>query len=578
MRTRTMILIAATLATGACKRANETPSAQATSTATPPGGGASMVPEHGGAVATSGGMVTEVVTQPDGKLLAYVRGPSGPVQDANVRVTVRNADGTSKPVVVAWDAQASAYVGYVWGVEPGLKTVDVTVPGATQGAPAQTVSSQVTVAAVAHPPAARYGGSVEIIGQYAVEIVPSRTGDVAFFVMDMQGLPVPDANVDLPRVSIDFGGGGSGTASVGGSLAINANVGVGTPGIGAVPLIPPAGGATVTGNSPGAIAIAQPVGGTAGVLAGSGAQLGTAVLVPVRMGDHWIARVDPGRLATATSVGFNVDLSVGGRTFSKAGVTATPVIATLPLGIAVPVQPAAPVPAGTLAVGPAPALGVAVPVAPGTPGLGVAVPVAAGAPGLGVAVQVAPGSPGLGVAVPIAPGRPGLGVAAPIAPAPGRPGLGVAVPIAPSTPGFGVAVPVAPGRPGLGTAVPVGGAVVAAPVAPGVAVRVNGPVMPPLVPQPQGGIAPMPPSVRIGAGVAVPVPPGGGITQPAPQSGVVLQAPPGVAGVVVGRAPGSNVIVAPAHPPRPFVAPIPGPPTPPVPQGSVHFGGSVNIH
>src|SRR5262249_32550786 len=81
--------------------------------ATPAGEGAGgrLIPEHGGVMATSAGFTTEVVAQPDGKLLTYVRGPQGPVLDANVRVTVRDSNGAEKPVAVAWDASASAYVG-----------------------------------------------------------------------------------------------------------------------------------------------------------------------------------------------------------------------------------------------------------------------------------------------------------------------------------------------------------------------------------------------------------------------------------------------------------------------------------
>ena len=524
MQSRTLILIAATLATAAaCKKGNDANApANAASTATPTENNANsnaaapaMVAEHGGSVATSGGMITEVVTQPDGRLMAYVRGPQGAVADANVRVTVRNTDGTSRPVVVAWDAQSSAYVGYVWGVEPGMKTVDVSIAAnGNATAPAQTVSSQVNVAAVAHPPAARYGGSVEIIGQYAVEIVPSRTGDLAFVVMALEGNPVPDASIELPHETIDTGA----IATAGGTVAAGGTVNAGgSVAIGAPPAVNAAGGAV------GTVAVAAPAAPSAG--------LGTAVLVPVRQGDHWMAHVEPTVIATAPSVSFNVDLSVGGHVYSKAQVPAAPVVAVLPPAIAVGGS-------GSVAV---------------RPGLGVAVPVAPGAPVGSVNVQA-----NGGVAVPAVVAN--VNVGARVLPPPVPQPVGGVV-VAPPRVRVNGGVVVAPPNGAVMVAPPRGGVVVGG-MAGGVVVQ-----------PPSGGVVVAPPR----AGVIV-APPSGAVMVAPPRGGVIVAPPSG--GVVVGARAGATLNA----PPRPVVAPPPpvviAPPGPPRVnvQGGFQVGGSVNIH
>lgn len=303
MRTVTLVLLAAAIASGGCKKSEDAtqaaPPAQApTQLATPtptPAPAAptptTMVPEHGGVVATNAGLTTEVVVQGEGKLVAYLRGPQGPVQDANIRVALRNADGTTRPVAVAWDAQAGGYVGYVWGVQPGTKTIEVSLAAPQAGAPPQMVSSQVNVAAVAKLPRARYGGTVELIGQYAVEILPARTGDVAFFVMDLQGHPVPAAEVELPRVTVQAA--------------------------------PPAPRAGVAVNA----AIAAPT--------------ATVALVPIKVGDHLVAHADQAVVVAGPAVGFDFDLSVRGQTFTHAGIPSAVVMARMPRAVAI-VAPAAP--------------------------------------------------------------------------------------------------------------------------------------------------------------------------------------------------------------------------------------------
>nr|BAL57077.1 hypothetical protein HGMM_F46H12C26 [uncultured delta proteobacterium] len=272
MRRFSLFVLLAAVATSGCKKgspstsppnSNAVPSAPVETNTGP-----TLIPEHGGVVAASAGLTTEIVTQADGKILAYVRGPQGPVEGASVQVTVRNPDGSSRPIAVAWDAQAGAYVGYVWGVPPGRKTIEVSVAPA-DNAPPQTVSSEVNVTAVATPPPPRHGGTVEIIGQYAVEIVPDRSGDVAFFVMDLQGNPIPSSDVELPRVTVH-----------------------------------------TTGNA----------------RAGAGSR----VINPQRVGDHFVVHAGPDVLAGSSAVSLGVDLGVRGRIFTHATVPNAVVVTTTP--------------------------------------------------------------------------------------------------------------------------------------------------------------------------------------------------------------------------------------------------------
>ena len=450
-------LVVAALAVGACKKNPVETQAPASANAT----GTAMMPEHGGVVATSGGMMSEVVAQADGKLMVYVRGPQGAVREADVKVNIRNADGSTKPVVVAWDGQTNAYVGYVWGVAPGAKTVEVGIPGARADSPTLTVSAQVNVTGVAHPPAPHYGGSVEIIGQYAVEIVPSRSGDIAFFVMDLEGNLVPDASIELPRVVVSAGG--TATTGTAGSVAVAAGAG--------------AAAAGANGNVAVAVLAMQPV------------------VVPVqRQGDHFVAHIEGGLAVSLPSVSVGIDLSVGGRAYTKATVPTAIVLPVMPPAIVVAAHAPA-LPSGAVVVVP-PSVGAAAEVrmpAGAMPAAHVEVGARVGAtvvpPSAQVGVRIDAPRPGAVVGVPTL-AVPGAGVNIGVAPSQvnvvvAPPRAGAAVVVAP--PAAGVGVVVAPPRAG----VTIGGS------AGGVAVGGGGVVVAPPRPQlavPQIPTPPVPPS------------------------------------------------------------------------------------
>jgi hypothetical protein len=165
-----------------------------------------MVPEHGGALAVSAGMTTEVSPLPDGRLVAYVRDANRqPLQPAEIDVSVRRADGTLEPVAVAYDPQLQGFVGRPTGVVAGQYPVEVAVRAAPAAPPVQLVTPPVAIAATPVP-VARYGGRVEVVGDNAVETVVARDGNVAMYWTDLQGNPVPPAEVQVPSMVVTVNG------------------------------------------------------------------------------------------------------------------------------------------------------------------------------------------------------------------------------------------------------------------------------------------------------------------------------------------------------------------------------------
>lgn len=73
---------------------------------------------------------------------------------------------------------------------------------APTGAPA-IVAAQVPVRT---PPRARHGGTVQVVGDHAMETVAARSGGVAVFVMDLDGDPIPPSQVTLPSVNVVVAG------------------------------------------------------------------------------------------------------------------------------------------------------------------------------------------------------------------------------------------------------------------------------------------------------------------------------------------------------------------------------------
>ena len=159
--------------------------------------------EHGGAVAVSAGLTTEVAALPDGRIAAYIRGPqNAPITRGEVQLSLRRPDGQLQSVPVHYDTAMQAYVGRAAGIQPGPYPAEVLVRPVPGMPPIQMVTPPVLVMVATPVPQARYGGSVQVLGDHAVEIVPASAGEVALFWMDLDGTPIPSAEVVVPSISV----------------------------------------------------------------------------------------------------------------------------------------------------------------------------------------------------------------------------------------------------------------------------------------------------------------------------------------------------------------------------------------
>lgn len=72
---------------------------------------------------------------------------------------------------------------------------------------APTASTAPTIAAAPRtPPAPRHGGTVQVVGDHAVETVAARTGGVVLFFMTLDGEPIPANRVTLRSVNVVVAG------------------------------------------------------------------------------------------------------------------------------------------------------------------------------------------------------------------------------------------------------------------------------------------------------------------------------------------------------------------------------------
>lgn len=160
---------------------------------------------HGGVLTRVGALRTEIVAQPEGRLLAYVTDDhDAAVRARRVAAAVRRPDGTSVPVAMRFDADANAYAGRVAGVPEGAYPIELTVTPAGHAAPVQVVSAPVRVTVLAFP-SARHGGRVQLVGDRAVEVVVGSSGTLALFWMDLHGAPIPTAEVSVPSARVHVG-------------------------------------------------------------------------------------------------------------------------------------------------------------------------------------------------------------------------------------------------------------------------------------------------------------------------------------------------------------------------------------
>lgn len=165
------------------------------------------VGEHGGTVAAGAAISAEVAPQADGRIVAYVRDAQGqPLQAHSVTVSIRRPDEDPVPVAMTYDEREHRYVGRVAGISAGTYPVEVSVK-ATESAPAvEVVAPPIAVTATTAVPAPQHGGRVQVVGEYAVETVAARGGDVAFYFYDHDGRPVPPAEVRVPTVNVQIEG------------------------------------------------------------------------------------------------------------------------------------------------------------------------------------------------------------------------------------------------------------------------------------------------------------------------------------------------------------------------------------
>jgi len=187
--------------------------------------------QHGGVVAVSGGLTTEVAVLPDGRLAAYLQNAANaPVTDATVQINVRDEDGEEHPVNAVYDPTINAYVGPMAGIDPGPHTMSVAValrPGTpTINLVTPTLEIPASVAVAVVPGSAptpelptglqanvqaslqpRHGGRLQRINDtYAAEIVAQPRGGVRMYWMRNDGTPVPPAEVNLPSVNLTIAG------------------------------------------------------------------------------------------------------------------------------------------------------------------------------------------------------------------------------------------------------------------------------------------------------------------------------------------------------------------------------------
>ncbi len=179
----------------------------------PPADAPGMIPEmvqagpHGGVVASSGGVTTEVLTQPDGHLVTYFSNAQGqPIKPSAMTIALRKPDGTEQPVAVRYDPSIQGYLGLVSDVPPSAYPVDEVVRFDGMSAAMELVTPPVTVSFVASAPTPRHHGHIERFGDKIVEVVASRNGDVAMFWMDQNGEPVPPDAVGVTEVQVSMGG------------------------------------------------------------------------------------------------------------------------------------------------------------------------------------------------------------------------------------------------------------------------------------------------------------------------------------------------------------------------------------
>lgn len=155
-------------------------------------------PAHGGVVLAVGTYSSEIITNANGSIVAYLNGPEGAaVLDPQVQVVanVQAAGGAAAPVSLTFDPAQQCWVGQVGAgvaIAPGPVQVAVTTAGAT---------AEGRFEAVAPLPQPEHGGTVVAAGGFGVEVVPAANGEVEAFLKDSAGAAAPP---DGMEVTVNF--------------------------------------------------------------------------------------------------------------------------------------------------------------------------------------------------------------------------------------------------------------------------------------------------------------------------------------------------------------------------------------
>jgi hypothetical protein len=186
---------------------------------------------HQGVIQESRGTRVEVVPMGDGTIRAYLfDDTSAPVKaQGEVKATITAPSYEPAEVVFAPAAEGAYYVGklpgpapkapadmtlfFPQGVEleyrgvPLVAEAQIFAPGVSAGAvvvaPAPAAPAVAVVPADFVPP---HKGTVSRVGDNLVEVVIAPKGDVQAYVYELDGAPVPIAEVEIPVIEIAYAG------------------------------------------------------------------------------------------------------------------------------------------------------------------------------------------------------------------------------------------------------------------------------------------------------------------------------------------------------------------------------------
>ena len=225
MRTKMSVLLALALACGGEEEAATTNENAPTENEAPEpptfaGIDLSTIASYlGGTKMAVGAYAVEVRPEATGEVYAFVsKGDGTVVQEGDVKVAMKGADGQMHDVTLTWDAAAEAYVGKMDGTTPAPGPVRVTVAAAGE---AEATSDEVEMNVATVPV---YGGSVVVVGDITAEVRPTPEGTVFVTAARPSG-PVTDEDLGL-KVNVEGSDGSDYELPLAWDAEANAYVGV----------------------------------------------------------------------------------------------------------------------------------------------------------------------------------------------------------------------------------------------------------------------------------------------------------------------------------------------------------------